>query len=61
MSFVAKVIASAGDLRIDSIRKSSVGSEMDVVLIEGESGFEKLASREVVLIFEAGDVAENWQ
>src|SRR3984957_9599858 len=34
----------------------AVGRELHVVLVEGESGFEELASGEVVLVFDAGYV-----
>jgi hypothetical protein len=51
---VAEVVASAGDGGIDVVGKCSVGSEPQVVLIEGESGFEELASGEIVLVLGAG-------
>ena len=50
------VVTAVGGVGIDVVGKCSVGSDLDVVLIEGESGFEELASSEVVLIFDAGDV-----
>src|ERR1700733_12444974 len=56
MSFVAEIITTAGDGGIDVIGKRAVRSKPHVVLIEGESGFEELASGEVVLIFDAGDI-----
>jgi len=50
------VVTAVGGVGIDVVGKRSVGRELDVVLIESESGFEELTSGEVVLIFDAGDV-----
>ncbi len=56
VGLVCKVEAAACGVGIDEVGKRSVGSELRVVFSVGESGFEELASGEIVLIFEAAEV-----
>ncbi|SPE28489.1 hypothetical protein SBA2_40052 [Acidobacteriia bacterium SbA2] len=56
VGLLGEVEVPARSVGIDVVGKRSVGSELQVVLIEGESGFEQLASGEIVLVFGAGDV-----
>ena len=53
---VCEVEAAASGVGIDEVGKGSVGSERRVVFSEGESGFEELASSEIMLVFEAAEV-----
>ena len=57
MGFLGQVIAAVGGVGIDRVGKRSVGSDVQVVLIEGESGLEELAPSEVVLVLDASDVS----
>ncbi len=56
VGLVCEVEAAASGVGIDEVGKGSVGSELGVVLGVGESGFEKLASGEIMLVFEAAKV-----
>jgi len=56
VGFFGQVVVSAGGIGIDEEGKVSVGSVVEVVLVEGKSGFEQLSTGEIVLIFDAGDV-----
>ena len=56
MSFVVEIIAAASDGGIHVVGQRAIRSELHVILIEGEPGFEKLSSSEIVLVLGAGHV-----
>lgn len=54
-----EVIVSEGGVGSDLVGGVSIGDEMGVVLVEGESEFEEFASGEVMLLFHAGNVGRG--
>ncbi len=54
--FGVQVVVSTSGLRVHEIGTCAVRSEINVVFVEGESGFDQHAIGEVVLVFDAGEV-----
>ena len=54
---LGEVIVSARRIRVHEVGVRAVRNVVRVILVEGESGFEKFSVGKVMLVFDAGDVS----